>query len=163
MKFISTGLFIFFLVGISAQFRLIDLQVSKGKSTRHIQLNWSTVYGNSSYIVYRADKPNSQFIRIAEVPKTSYTDTTCRPGIEYFYKVSIDSPSRETDFSVVQTGYRRIDLSEMFDLEKELDKKKQTVPFLRTVDKTRLRQLEPLYESWFQLQLILLCYTSLSL
>lgn len=140
---------------LKGQNRLVDLHVSSGKSSKHIQLRWSALAGVNQYIIYRTDRVDGTFSRIASVVATRYNDTNCKPGIEYFYKVSAEPHSKETDFSVVKTGYRRIDLSDTYTLKNILAKKDQDIPYIRSVDKKRLQQLEPYYLSWIKLRLIL--------
>ncbi|MFW6365329.1 MAG: hypothetical protein ACOC2H_02510 [Spirochaetota bacterium] len=150
-----TAVMLVCILPLRTQNRLIDLHVSNGKSTTGIHLRWSQISGKEEYKVYRTDKLNGSFQEIATVFATRYDDINCKPGVEYFYKVSVSPHITDTDFSVVQSGYRRIDLSDEFDLDTVISKKNQGIPFVRPVDKERLKHLEPYYISWFKIQLIL--------
>ncbi len=59
-------------------------------------LKWKKTAGASGYAVYRADKKNGKYIRIAMVSakKLSYTDSTVKKGKKYYYKLA---PVRKID------------------------------------------------------------------
>ncbi len=139
----------------NSQNALIDLHVSNGKSTEHIELSWNSIYGRDEYRIYRSDRMNGNFGVLKTINNTLYLDTNCKPGIEYFYKVSSEPHLKDTDYSVQKSGYRRIDLSTTYELDKLLSEKKQPVTYLRPIDKKRTKQLEKYYIGWFKTQIIL--------
>jgi len=57
-----------------------------------VNISWNTVYGASSYNIYRAtDSPNSTYTQIAVTSKPLFTVTDFSPGHIYFYKISSSS------------------------------------------------------------------------
>jgi len=64
----------------------IDLLVL---SNNCVQISWSSVYGATTYKVYRAtdSNPNS-FTQVAVINNLSYTNTELLPGNIYYYKIS---------------------------------------------------------------------------
>lgn len=54
-----------------------------------LQISWALSIGAGSYNLYRADAAGKEFSCIAQgVTETSYTDTGCRDGRTYYYRVS---------------------------------------------------------------------------
>lgn len=113
------------------------------------------MFGSNDYRIHRTDRVNGTYSVIKTVTETRFIDTNCKPGIEYFYRISSSPHQRDTDFSVIKSGYRRIDLSKTFELDEILAKKKQEISYLRPVDKQRIQQLERYYLGWLKTQLIL--------
>ncbi len=50
-------------------------------------LEWQAVEGATGYEIYRATSRNGKYIRMWTVSRTSYTNTTAKPGVTYYYQV----------------------------------------------------------------------------
>jgi hypothetical protein len=163
MKFIIKILSLFALLFIlggdlfTAQWDL-DLHVSHGKSFSHVALHWSGIEGTATYQIFRSENPNKGFVSIGSTGTLSFNDTSCEPGIEYFYKVyalKSDSTSDDSFFSGTQPGYRKIDLSSRYSLDNLLELKDQSVSALSPDDLSNQEKLSPYYISWLRLQFII--------
>lgn len=71
---------------IQVKIRLPRLKV-KAKSDRKILLTWEGAAGAEKYLVYRANKKNGKYRKIAEVKESAYRDKKAKSGKSYYYKV----------------------------------------------------------------------------
>ena len=58
-------------------------RASDGKVT----LKWKEVYGAEKYAIYRATARNGEYVRQYTTTSTSYTNTTSKANVTYYYKV----------------------------------------------------------------------------
>ena len=58
-------------------------RASDGKVT----LKWKAVYGAEKYAIYRATARNGEYVRQYTTTSTSYTNTTSKANVTYYYKV----------------------------------------------------------------------------
>lgn len=128
------------------------LHVSHGKSSEMISLRWQQVINDSSYAIYRSDFKKGPFKRIATVNDAQYNDYTCEAGIEYYYKIK---PEATGIFSEIKSGYRQIDLSKRYNLDRLLEGKNQETGFESETDKGYHEILSPYYTGWLRIQFIL--------
>lgn len=65
-----------------------DAEMPGSKLTKANEISWSPVDGAVAYNVYRADEKDGDYICIAVVTETKYTDTTAENGKKYYYKTT---------------------------------------------------------------------------
>jgi hypothetical protein len=135
--------------------QLTGLQVSYGKLYRGISLRWSPVTGATGYEVYRSDRKNGRVSRITSVADTVFLDNSCEPGVEYFYKVAPVFGSRRGKFSREKSGYRLIDVSNLYTLNSIIDKKNRKVAIQSAIVKRRLELIDEEYIGWLKIKFIL--------
>ena len=58
-------------------------RASDGKVT----LKWKAIYGAEKYAIYRATARNGEYVRQYTTTSTSYTNTTSKANVTYYYKV----------------------------------------------------------------------------
>ena len=63
----------------------------KAVNSRNVQLNWNAYACADSYKVYRRTAGSNTWTELAEVTKTTYTDTTAEPKKAYYYYVKAAS------------------------------------------------------------------------
>ncbi|MBN1696102.1 MAG: fibronectin type III domain-containing protein [Spirochaetales bacterium] len=89
-----------------------SVEAADGTSLFNIGVEWDDVYGADQYILYRSASRNGSYAKIADrLTAERYTDTSCSPGILYYYKVKAyaSSSGSESDFSPDDTGYRKLE------------------------------------------------------
>jgi len=88
------------------------VQASDGSSTSNIVVSWDAVSGADLYYVYRSATATPPAGELTIVLSTSHTDTTCTPGVLYYYWVKSYDEQKTTahfsDYSGSATGYRRL-------------------------------------------------------
>lgn len=72
--------------GNNATLARMGALTAKKKSTS-VQVSWSAVKGADKYLVYRSTKANSGYSLVKTTTGKSYTDTSAKKGITYYYKV----------------------------------------------------------------------------
>ncbi|HCT91482.1 MAG TPA: hypothetical protein DF613_08915 [Lachnospiraceae bacterium] len=81
---------------------------ASGKST--VNLSWSAVSEAASYDVYRSSAYYGTYKKIASVSQTSYSDTNCAEGREYYYYVaSVGNDGSQGSLSSVKRAYTSSD------------------------------------------------------
>ncbi len=86
------------------------LVATHSSSADAIELSWKTATGASSYRVYRAESYDldADFLQIAELKQTAYSDSSVPVDTNYWYKVSaLDSSGKESSFTPTAYGSRR--------------------------------------------------------
>lgn len=68
--------------------------VNTGKTVAANEISWEPVEGAVGYNVYRATKEDGEYVCIAVVTETSYTDTTAKKGTKYYYKTTAVKATR---------------------------------------------------------------------
>ncbi len=56
-------------------------------STGKVTLKWKAVYGAEKYAIYRATARDGEYVRQYTTTSTSYTNTTSKANVTYYYKV----------------------------------------------------------------------------
>ena len=56
-------------------------------STGKVTLKWKAVYGAGKYAIYRATARDGEYVRQYTTTSTSYTNTTSKANVTYYYKV----------------------------------------------------------------------------
>jgi pectate lyase len=85
----------------------LDLSSTKGKA----ELSWTASSGATSYqVMRRSDGDGAEYVKIAEVLTTSYTDTAVEDNTVYYYKVVAcatgnHSPDSDEKWTLVSKGY----------------------------------------------------------
>ncbi|MCK5537279.1 MAG: endonuclease [Bacteroidales bacterium] len=82
-----------------------DLRISV--SATGLELNWSDVEGETSYLVYRAeDEVNFDLIVELVAESTSYTDIDATAGLEYWYYIlSVNEADTSETLNIVHVDY----------------------------------------------------------
>jgi fibronectin type 3 domain-containing protein len=62
----------------------------------YIALMWSTSYGATGYMIYRALSPTAQFTQLAQSVGNTFEDTQVQSGTVYYYKVAAFNPVGES-------------------------------------------------------------------
>lgn len=133
----------------------IDLHVSHGRSSKAIVLSWQGT-ASTNYLVYRAEQKNGPFTELARISQSSYEDTSCIPGVEYYYKVLSQQDISSIDTVKAISGYRRIELKGKYSIEREFAKKNQSVPAADSpLERERLEKLKKIYMSWIEVRFFL--------
>jgi hypothetical protein len=132
----------------------LDLHVSHGRSYDAVVLSWQRS-GFANFSVFRSDQKNGIYSDIALTSETVYEDTSCIPGVEYYYKVVPADTDASPSKSAAVSGYRKIKLSKLFDIDTEISKKDQSRPLETEIDQQRLKAIEPDYMGWLEIRFIL--------
>lgn len=64
-------------------------------------LTWNKSENSEKYIIYRSNRPDSGFQKIAETSKTAYTDEKIPSGVSYYYKVQAYNSLAVSEYSDV--------------------------------------------------------------
>lgn len=85
------------------------LTATDGTSTDNVFVNWNSAQDADAYLLFRSqiDDPATA-TQIADTTATSYTDTTALHNVIYHYWVRAYNVQGSSDFSVGDTGYRRL-------------------------------------------------------
>lgn len=70
-------------------------------SPTSISLQWSKVYGNNGYRIYRSTSSNGTYTNIGYTTATTYSDTSLSAGTTYYYKIAAYNSNTTT----TQSGY----------------------------------------------------------
>jgi len=86
-----------------------NVEASQGSFTDKIEVTWEKAKNAISYRVFRSDKPNENFVKIASTKGTTYIDTaTIAPGTFYYYSIRSIGISGESEFSESAKGFAGI-------------------------------------------------------
>ncbi|WP_426350365.1 leucine-rich repeat protein [Alloiococcus sp. CFN-8] len=73
-----------------------EVSISNVASNGKIKLAWGAVDGASEYIIYRSTSKSGSYTKLKTTSKTSYTDTSAKAGVTYYYKVKAVSSSNSS-------------------------------------------------------------------
>lgn len=83
-------------------------RASDGKVT----LKWKEVYGAEKYAIYRATARNGEYVRQYTTTSTSYTNTTSKANVTYYYKVmALASRTASANSAFSNTAARTCDVA----------------------------------------------------
>ena len=85
-----------------------DLSASDGTSADMIILSWTAADGAVDYQVFRAETADGNKAHIKTLNNTLYNDRAVEAGKKYYYWVKSCSSSECTDFSNMDSGYRKL-------------------------------------------------------
>ena len=68
-------------------------------------VTWDTVFGATSYTVYRATSPGGTKTTLGSTPSTEYNDYSASFGPTYYYWVKASNTYGTSDFSAYDTGF----------------------------------------------------------
>lgn len=72
---------------------------------KRVILEWDKIAGASKYVVYRADSPVGEYVKLATVKKCSYQDKSAKKRRTYYYQVqAVGEGSRADGTVVVEKG-----------------------------------------------------------
>ncbi|OYO59444.1 hypothetical protein CG709_18650, partial [Lachnotalea glycerini] len=60
---------------------------ASGSAFFAFSLSWERTRGATKYIIYRSTKEDSGYKKLKTVTTTNHTDSTCKTGVTYYYKV----------------------------------------------------------------------------
>jgi len=60
---------------------------TSSSSYKSVDLKWKKAGGATKYKIYRSTQEDSGFKRIKTTTSTKYTDSTCKTGVTYYYKI----------------------------------------------------------------------------
>lgn len=87
--------------------------VSNDAATGRIVVKWERVNGANGYYVYRAtSEDGSYYVQSNIITGTSYTDTTAKPGVKYYYKVKAAASDSAADSANSVVKARVCDLAQ---------------------------------------------------
>lgn len=81
--------------GITATFYGVPQMTGVTAVSNGVKVTWNAVKGAENYAVYRRPEGGS-FIKLANTPSTSYTDTGLGEGVTYYYTALVISPDGKT-------------------------------------------------------------------
>ena len=73
-----------------------------------VQISWNSVYGATGYYVYRSTSASGSYTQLGSTSYTSYSDTSCKVGGTYYYKVKAYNSAGTSDYS----DYCRFDFTD---------------------------------------------------
>ncbi len=75
---------------------------SANRASGKTDLSWDPVVGADFYRVYRATSKNGSYKRIASTSRCSYSDSSCKVGTNYYYKVkAVSDDGDSSEYSSV--------------------------------------------------------------
>jgi fibronectin type 3 domain-containing protein len=76
----------------------VEMKETKNVDSTSISLEWNEVDGAQGYVIYRSDKDNTNYEKVATVKdkKISYTDEGLETGTVYYYKVAAYRGKKKT-------------------------------------------------------------------
>lgn len=96
------------------------LIMTKTVNYKSVKLTYGRVKGANGYVIYRSEKKDSGFRRIATVKKgkiVEYTDKTCKTGTKYYYRIrayrTIDGKKKYSAYSGVITAKTKLNTPKM--------------------------------------------------
>jgi hypothetical protein len=117
-----------------------DLKAGDGDTSEKIVLSWTSSKVSPEYSVQRATSETGDYQEIAKPATPAFEDADAIPGVKYWYRVRGVSGDITTDFSTVETGYRKIATPAGLDLDGVLKEKKVQPPRAKSVEETRERE-----------------------
>ena len=91
----------------------LDIQADDGEYTNKVTITWNSSTGATKYVVYRSttDSTNSALDISGEITEISFDDITANLCEIYYYWVKAGSYLGWSDFSVSDSGYKRLSVS----------------------------------------------------
>ncbi len=88
-----------------------EISSVKSKSSKNLEISWSTINGVSNYELYRAGKKNGTYKKIATltgINRVNYMDKKVTAGKKYFYKIrsvsQVDGTTVYSEYSAPVSG-----------------------------------------------------------
>jgi N-acetylmuramoyl-L-alanine amidase len=74
-------------VSLYAAAKAVTSLEASSSTYNKVDLTWKKASGATKYVIYRSTKETSSYSKIKTVTSTSYTDTSRKTGVTYYYKV----------------------------------------------------------------------------
>ncbi len=142
---------------------IVGLSAGDGGSAGGVRLSWASARAvdGERYVIYRAQRREDDFRRIAEIPGTEFIDAGALPGLQYWYRIRGSYAETLTDYSETVSGHRRAALPAGMDIDRVLKEKKAAPPrYVNAAEREKAARdeeiMKPLYRHPVKLNLILL-------
>ena len=92
-----------------------SVSVTRLSSTGKIKLSWKAVESAVEYKIYRSTSEDGSYKLVKTTTSTSYTDTTAKAGVTYFYKVRAiaKNTAANSAYSEIKSGTCRLEKPEV--------------------------------------------------